>query len=128
MNHPDLLNMSRDLSVDVQINRIITMNAIQRAIRLADRNDFTTANNIINSAINQLNQSTSMLANNQVSKSLLTDLQEASSKVISRTEYQSRGGKSAMTECYAENSYQRSCYTKTGKVAKVIVIINNIKL
>jgi len=117
-NHPDLLSVQRDLAVDVQINRIEAMNAIERAIQAADQNDFTSANTIINNALNKVSTSPSMIANNRISVSLLADLREASSKVKSKSEYQSRGGRSAMTEACAENNYQRSCYTKVGKVAK----------
>lgn len=125
-NHPDLLIVQRDLAVDVQMNRIQTMDAIERAIQAADRNDFASANSIINSALDKVSISPSMAANNRVTGSLLADLREASSKVKSKSEYQNRGGRSAMTEAYTENNYQRSCYTKVGKVSKYQTSSSNL--
>lgn len=125
-DHPDVLSASRDILVDVQMNRIETMTAIEKAIQAADRNDFSTANKLIESAMNKVQTSTSMNAANKITGSLLADLQEASSKVKSREEYDRRGGRSAMTECVTENNYQRSCYTKAGKASKYQTFNSNI--
>lgn len=125
-DHPDLLSAQRDIDVDVQMNRIDTLTAIERAIQAADRSDFSSANQIINNTLQQVRSSPSMAANHRITTSLLADLNEASTKVRSREEYTSRGGRSAMAEAYNESNYQRSCFTKSGKVAKYQTASSNV--
>eukprot|EP01034_Spumella_vulgaris_P026241 gene26241-32785_t len=108
------LNMTRDINVDVQLNRLKATQAINNALAAADAGNFDSAKEILTAALAQVTQSVSHRAAHAVSLGLAGDLTDALSRVRSRGEYHA-GGRAMMNETSVTNSNQRSCYTKVGR-------------
>ena len=107
----------RDLEVDVQINRMDISAAVTAALKEADAMNFGAAREIVTAAKARLESSVSFQAKHTVVLALMQEIEDALQRVQSRSQYES-GGRAMMQECVTTNAYQRSTYTKAGKVAK----------
>lgn len=110
-------NMVRNLDVDVSLNRVLCTAAVAEALRNADAGNFGIAKEVIAAAKAKLAASVSYRNNNSTVTGLMQELDDALLRVRSRGEYE-HGGRAMMTEAMATNTYQRSCYTKSGRAAK----------
>mmetsp|Transcript_25456 Transcript_25456/g.42469 ORF Transcript_25456/g.42469 Transcript_25456/m.42469 type:complete len:497 (-) Transcript_25456:151-1641(-) len=107
----------RDLEVDVQLNRIDCTNTVNEAMRQADASNFGTARDVLTATKQRVENSESYKAKHPVVVGMMQEIDDALMRVRSRREYD-HGGRAMMTECVSSNAYQRSTYTKGGRVAK----------
>lgn len=115
----DRLNprLTRDIEVDVQLNRLQVTAAVDSALIDADAGRLDAARATLTSARIALLASVSHQANHLTSLSLLQEVDDALNRVASRSAYD-MGGRAMMQECVSSNAYQRSTYNKVGKIAK----------
>eukprot|EP01032_Pedospumella_encystans_P011085 gene11085-12918_t len=115
----DRLNpaLTRDMEVDVQLNRLQVTAAVDSALKDADAGRMDAARATLTSARIVLLASVSHQAKHLTALSLLQEVDDALSRVQSRAEYD-RGGRAMMQECVSSNAYQRSTYNKAGRIAK----------
>jgi hypothetical protein len=103
--------------VDVQINRLECAAAVAEALREADNHNYESAKTILSRCKAAVGASPSWNLRNSTTVSLMQEIEEALQRVQNRSEYE-RGGRAMMQECVSSNAYQRTTYTKVGKVAK----------
>eukprot|EP01032_Pedospumella_encystans_P009248 gene9248-10904_t len=114
----DRLNpaLTRDMEVDVQLNRFYATAAVGSALKDADAGRMDAARATLTSARILLLASVSHKAKHLTALSLLQEVDDALSRVQSRSDYD-RGGRAMMQECVSSNAYQRSVYTKAGQIS-----------
>jgi len=114
----DRLNpaLTRDMEVDVQLNRLQVTAAVDSALKDADAGRMDAARATLTSARIVLLASVSHQAKHLTALSLLQEVDDALSRVQSRSEYD-RGGRAMMQECVSNNAYQRSVYNKAGHIS-----------
>jgi len=100
--------LTPNISVDKQRNRMIAADALEKANALGRSSQLQQARNELNQAISQLKNSVS--ANEQMSLQLVTDLQEALSRIQDQSTYASSGSK-YMSSHSMSHHYQRSSHT-----------------
>lgn len=105
---------TRDLAVDVQLNRVDVTETVTAALKDADSQNFTAARDVLTATRNRLLISPSLQAKRPVAVGLLQEVDDALQRVSSSSEY-GRGGRAMMQECLSNNSYQRTTYVKKGK-------------
>lgn len=110
-------NMVRALDVDVSLNRVLCTAAVAEALRNADAGNFGIAKEVIAAAKEKLAASVSFRSGNSTVTGLMQELEDALLRVRSRGDYE-YGGRAMMAEAFTTNTYQRSCYTKAGRVKK----------
>lgn len=108
---------TRDVGVDVHVNRLETAAAVAEALREADNQNFESARAILRRCKDTVGASPSYAAHNTTSAALMEETEDALRRVENRSEYE-RGGRAMMQECVSSNAYQRSTYTKMGRAAK----------
>ena len=113
LNH----TLERDMEVDVQLNRLQVTAAVDSALRDADSGNLDAARATLTAAKVALSISVSHRARSNTVLALMQEVDDALNRVRSRGEYQS-GGRAMMQECVSNNSYQRSTYSKAGRIQK----------
>lgn len=106
--------LTRDINVDVQVNRIRSVQAINLALQSADASNFGLATDTLRAALEEVKASVSFRQAHRISLAIASDLTDALSRVQSRSAY-AQGGRAMMSETTANNDRQRSCYTKVGR-------------
>ena len=107
----ELIRATRDMEVDVQLNRFYATAAVGSAQKDADASRIDAARAALTSARIVLLASVSHKAKHHTAFSMLQEVNDALSRVQSRSEYD-RGGHAMMQECVSSNAYQRSVYNK----------------
>jgi Mg-chelatase subunit ChlD len=106
--------VSRDIEVDVQVQRLDCTSAMQEAMREADAGRFTEAKERIQRCKTALiNDSISYRNRNPMIISLVQDLQEMERKIGSKEAYNREGGRAAMEETTSMYCTQRTVYAKS---------------
>lgn len=121
---------SRNIQIDLSLNRILCTESVASAVRDADSGNFGAAKMTIATAKAKLQSSisyqqlvvaagnnTTALGAGSALLALMQELDDALLRVNSRDDYH-RGGKAMMMETVSANSYQRSTYTKCGRAKK----------
>ena len=110
-------SLERDMEVDVQLNRLQVTAAVDSALKDADNGNLEAARATLTAARVALTISVSHRHKNPTVMALLQEVDDALNRVRSRSEYQS-GGRAMMQECVSANAYQRSTYSKAGRMPK----------
>jgi len=87
----DFKEGERDLSIDKQLNRLMTVEAMQEAQNLADKGDLAGARKILNQTISAIESSAS--ANDPLCQELLSDLKDINNDMAQKSTYEDAGAK-----------------------------------
>jgi hypothetical protein len=104
-----------DVEVDAQKNRNCFLDVVASANTLAERGDFSKAEEEIQRCKDVVMKSVSAQTNNIVSKSILEDLEETHQRLKDKHLYRQNGGTHVLNEYVSNYSGQRVTYKKAAK-------------
>jgi hypothetical protein len=104
----------RNERVDVQINRMLFVEATKESLNYADKGDYESATRVVEKTISEINRSTSMATQNLKTRAFVDELGSTLSNVKDRNIYQSKGGRAILSQQAQDYGAQRQTYAREG--------------
>lgn len=104
----------RNERVDVQINRMLLVEATKESLKLADRGEYEQATQVVESTMRTIGESSSMANQNMKTKAFVDELGSTLSNVRNRDVYQTKGGRAVLSQQNQDYGMQRQAYAREG--------------
>jgi hypothetical protein len=104
----------RNERVDVQINRMLFVEATKESLNYADKGDYESATRVVEKTISEINRSTSMATQNLKTRAFVDELGSTLSNVRDQNIYQSKGGRAILSQQAQDYGAQRQTYAREG--------------
>jgi hypothetical protein len=104
----------RDERVDVQINRMLFVEATKESLNYADKGDYEKARTVVEKTMAEIRGSSSMANQNVKTRAFVDELGSTLSNVRDRDVYQTKGGRAVLSQQNQDYGLQRQAYAREG--------------
>jgi predicted transglutaminase-like cysteine proteinase len=104
----------RNERVDVQVNRMLLVEATKESLNFADKGDYDMARRVVETTISEINRSSSMATNNIKTRAFVDELGSTLTNVRDRDIYQKKGGRAVLSQQAQDFGAQRQTYAREG--------------
>jgi hypothetical protein len=104
----------RDERVDVQVNRMLFVEATKESLNYADKGDYENAKTVVEKTMAEIRGSSSMATQNKKTKAFVDELGSTLSNVRDRDVYQTKGGRALLSQQNQDYGLQRQAYAREG--------------
>lgn len=108
------VSTQRDERVDVQINRILFLEATKESLDHADKGDYEKAKTVVENTMVTIRGSSSMAKQNPKTRAFVDELGSTLSNVRDRDVYQTKGGRALLSQQNQDYGLQRQAYAREG--------------